>query len=579
MRSNPIELVPGDRHEQREINWGFDRAEMHRSPARGWRRFGVYTALFLTAGLAMMLVPSVPTNWAGRGETEGLSVAGSTPVAIQRTSQDAINSPDSAIKHQLVAEQERQRGEVLAHQLASARGDVETLTARLTALTDARTEAEKALQTAQASAAAQKLALEQERQRGDALLRDLASAREEVEARKATANAAEGSAKNALASATEQTQAAEQERQRGEVLAHQLASARGDVETLTARLTALTDARTEAEKALQTAQASAAAQKLALEQERQRGDALLRDLASAREEVEARKATANAAEGSAKNALASATEQTQAAEQERQRGEVLAHQLASARGDVETLTARLTALTDARTEAEKALQTAQASAAAQKLALEQERQRGDALLRDLASARELVAKRVQNGIAASRIEDGQAVQRPNASFPAGSVSLTTTQSVLVKRATPDGPEPASDPHHTAADFVGKGTRAAASAREPQNAGLGDPPQVAAFPPRAITEQQIALWVKRGQEFIAAGDFVSARLVFQRAAETGNANAAFLLAGTYDASVLDLNRAMGVAPDTAKARLWYEKATNLGSPEAARRLELLVQQRR
>ena len=77
-------------------------------------------------------------------------------------------------------------------------GSVETLTARVTALTDARTEAEKALQIAQASAAAQKLALEQERQRGDALLRDLASAREEVEARKATANAAEGSAKNAL---------------------------------------------------------------------------------------------------------------------------------------------------------------------------------------------------------------------------------------------------------------------------------------------------------------------------------------------------------------------------------------------
>ena len=220
----------------------------------------------------------------------------------QRSSQDAANSPTSAIKHQQAAEQERQRGEVLARQLALAREDVGTLTARVTALTDARTEAEKALQTAQTSAAEQKLALEQERERGDTLLRELASAREEVEARKAAANAADASAKNAQASATEQTQAAEQERQRGEVLAHQLASARVDVETLTARVTALTDERSEAEKALQTAQASAAEQKLALEQERQRGDTLLRELASAREEVEARKAAANAADASAKNA-------------------------------------------------------------------------------------------------------------------------------------------------------------------------------------------------------------------------------------------------------------------------------------
>ena len=92
------------------------------------------------------------------------------------------------------------------------------------------------------------------------------------------------------------------------------------------------------------------------------------------------------------------------------------------------------------------------------------------------------------------------------------------------------------------------------------------------------EHQIALWVKRGEEFTAAGDFVSARLVFRkRPAETGNANAAFMLAGTYDPAVLDRIRAMGVAPDIAKARLWYEKAKNLGSPEAARRLELLVGQ--
>jgi len=255
---------------------------------------------------------------------------------------------------------------------------------------------------------------------------------------------------------------------------------------------------------------------------------------------------------------------------------VLAHQLASAREDLGTLTARVTALTDARTEAENALQTAQASATEQKQAAEQGRQRGDALVRELASAGQLVAKRVQTGVAVSRIEAGQAVQVTNASSQAGSVSPSTRRSVLFKRAAPDGPGSRSDPQRTAADSVGS---AATSTREPQNAALGDPARVAAPPPSAIGEHQIALWVKRGEEFAAAGDFVSARLVFQRAAETGNAKAAFMLAGTYDPTVLDRIRAIGVAPDIAKARLWYEKAKNLGSPEAARRLELLVQQRR
>jgi TPR repeat protein len=53
----------------------------------------------------------------------------------------------------------------------------------------------------------------------------------------------------------------------------------------------------------------------------------------------------------------------------------------------------------------------------------------------------------------------------------------------------------------------------------------------------------------------------------------------MLAGTYDPAVLDLIRAMGVAPDIAKARLWYEKANHLGLSEAARRLDVLGQQRR
>ena len=123
----------------------------------------------LRLALAMMFVPSVLNNWEGPWEKESLFVAGSTQCP-EGSSQDAANSPDSVIRHQQAAEQERQQIEVLARQLASAREDVGTLTARVTALTDARTEAEKALQTAQAAAAEQKRVAEQERQRGEALI-------------------------------------------------------------------------------------------------------------------------------------------------------------------------------------------------------------------------------------------------------------------------------------------------------------------------------------------------------------------------------------------------------------------------
>jgi TPR repeat protein len=86
-------------------------------------------------------------------------------------------------------------------------------------------------------------------------------------------------------------------------------------------------------------------------------------------------------------------------------------------------------------------------------------------------------------------------------------------------------------------------------------------------------------MKRGEEFVGAGDFASARQVYQRAAEVGDARAALLLAATYDPNELGRFRTKGLAADIAKARFWYEKARALGSAEAPRRLDLLAQPRR
>ena len=82
-------------------------------------------------------------------------------------------------------------------------------------------------------------------------------------------------------------------------------------------------------------------------------------------------------------------------------------------------------------------------------------------------------------------------------------------------------------------------------------------------------------MKQGQQFIAAGDVVTARIVFQRAAEAGDADAAVALGGTYDPIVLAKLGVAGLGADVEKARTWYQKAESLGSAEATRRLAILA----
>jgi hypothetical protein len=105
-----------------------------------------------------------------------------------------------------------------------------------------------------------------------------------------------------------------------------------------------------------------------------------------------------------------------------------------------------------------------------------------------------------------------------------------------------------------------------------------PPPTAVLPePRAavsLSADEIGSMLRRGRDLIAAGDIASGRLMLTHVAEAGNAEAAFLLAGTYDAAVLAKLRVVGVQPDPAKARAWYARAADQGSLEARQRLQAL-----
>jgi type II secretory pathway predicted ATPase ExeA len=108
---------------------------------------------------------------------------------------------------------------------------------------------------------------------------------------------------------------------------------------------------------------------------------------------------------------------------------------------------------------------------------------------------------------------------------------------LSAAATPMAPNPA-DP----------ATRPIAPAPEPPRTDL---------PPELVT-----LLVQRGNAMIASGDLAAARLLYQRAAEAGNAAAAISLAQTYDPAYLARYGATGIQPDAALAKEWYRRAEAL-----------------
>jgi TPR repeat protein len=82
-------------------------------------------------------------------------------------------------------------------------------------------------------------------------------------------------------------------------------------------------------------------------------------------------------------------------------------------------------------------------------------------------------------------------------------------------------------------------------------------------------------LRRADDFIKSGDFSSGRLLLRRAAEAGSMQAALTLAGTFDPNVLAARGFQDGAADIATARLWYERAEQLGSSEAPRRLRQLA----
>ncbi|RAI42021.1 hypothetical protein CH341_20555, partial [Rhodoplanes roseus] len=91
---------------------------------------------------------------------------------------------------------------------------------------------------------------------------------------------------------------------------------------------------------------------------------------------------------------------------------------------------------------------------------------------------------------------------------------------------------------------------------------------------AVDPEEVAILLDRGKAFLVRGDLAAARLLLRRAAEAGDAQAALLLGSTFDPAALKQLEVVGAVGDPVQARQWYQRAAELGSADAGRRIESL-----
>jgi hypothetical protein len=107
------------------------------------------------------------------------------------------------------------------------------------------------------------------------------------------------------------------------------------------------------------------------------------------------------------------------------------------------------------------------------------------------------------------------------------------------------------------------------------------PKVAMGTERSTASRAVSLPLADEQRLLARAtallgqaDISGARPLLQHALERGSARAAFMLAETYDARVLQSWRSNGISGDRAKARELYERAQAGGIEDAKQRIEAL-----
>ena len=259
--------------------------------------------------------------------------------------------------------------------------------------------------------------------------------------------------------------------------------------------------------------------------------------------------------------VAISVEHSQARAGERDRGATPTNELAMARRDFEAKAALLSKAAD---EATQLRQTAEATATELRQSLLQDRDRVAALVRELATAR----RDLETEVALSNEAREEAEQLRQAAKAATAEleqernrsaalarDLESAQRVIGARLTTERPAGSRiDPMKQVAE------RAAV---EPSRTAVQGNPEAARL-------------MARASALLAQGSIGGARIVLERAAEMGSADASFALAETYDPLILSKWGTYGTRGEATKARELYLKAQAGGIQEANDRINALRQ---
>ena len=212
--------------------------------------------------------------------------------------------------------------------------------------------------------------------------------------------------------------------------------------------------------------------------------------------------------------------------------------------------------------------------------LQQERDHSAALASELASVRRdtdttaLSSKAGEEGTEFRKLADANAaeLQQERDHSAALASELTTARrdfdmmAALLSKAGDEGAQLRKVAEAKTAELKQEPDHTALRSSSP---AAGEP--VVAPPARKLDPDELATLINRAKILVAAGDISPARLLLERAAEAQEPTAALMLARTYDPDVLRTENARNILPDPAMARIWYQKAAQLGSADAQHRL--------
>jgi Glycosyl transferase family 2 len=160
---------------------------------------------------------------------------------------------------------------------------------------------------------------------------------------------------------------------------------------------------------------------------------------------------------------------------------------------------------------------------------------------------------------------------PQSAPRAATTAESGNAAATLARSGTDAPPPSSSPAEAVLSPLPTATRGAMPPAPSYAAAIvPDPhhsPRARGLAAAEEGQRSAAKMIARAERDLADGNIAAARQFLLRAAEAGLARGALLLASTYDAYELARMGVRGVQANPSVARVWYERARELGASEA------------